>query len=123
MLFGYINKVRYMNSLVKCIKYFSVFGIVFLFFVESVFAQSEKVFTISEFVQDPFDLSGRGENTKKVDGSGYLYAIVSRLAAADSQYLAHLVCVLLSQVHMGIGELALDVGEHELGGFLNIGSF
>ena len=23
-----------------------------------------------------FDLSGRGENTKKVDGSGYLYAIV-----------------------------------------------
>ena len=65
-----------MNSLVKCIKYFSVLGIVFLFFVESVFAQSEKVFTISEFVQDPFDLSGRGENTKKVDGSGYLYAIV-----------------------------------------------
>lgn len=65
-----------MNSLVKCIKYFSVFGIVFLFFVESVFAQSEKVFTISEFVQDPFDLSGRGENTKRVDGSGHLYAIV-----------------------------------------------
>ena len=65
-----------MNSLVKCIKYFSVLGIVFLFFVESVFAQSEKVFSISEFVQDPFDLSGRGENTKKVDGSGYLYAIV-----------------------------------------------
>ena len=76
MLFGCVNKVRYMNSLVKCIKYFSVLGIVFLFFVESVFAQSEKVFTISEFVQDPFDLSGRGENTKKVDGSGYLYAIV-----------------------------------------------
>ena len=65
-----------MNYLVKCIKYFSVFGIVFLFFVESVFAQSEKVFTISEFVQDSFDLSGRGENTKKVDGSGHLYAIV-----------------------------------------------
>ena len=40
------------------------------------FAQSEKIFSISEFVQDPFDLSGRGENTKKVDGSGYLYAIV-----------------------------------------------
>ena len=76
MLFGCVNKVRCMNSLVKCIKYFSVLGIVFLFFVESVFAQSEKVFTISEFVQDPFDLSGRGENTKKVDGSGYLYAIV-----------------------------------------------
>ncbi len=76
MLFGCVNKVRYMNSLVKCIKYFSVLGIVFLFFVESVFAQSEKVFTISEFVQDPFDLSGRGENTKRVDGSGYLYAIV-----------------------------------------------
>ena len=76
MLFGCVNKVRCMNSLVKCIKYFSVFGIVFLFFVESVFAQSEKVFTISEFVQDPFDLSGRGENTKRVDGSGHLYAIV-----------------------------------------------
>ena len=76
MLFGYVNKVRYMNSLVKCIKYFSVLGIVFLFFVESVFAQSEKVFTISEFVQDPFDLSGRGENTKRIDGSGHLYAIV-----------------------------------------------
>ncbi|MBQ5882673.1 MAG: PEGA domain-containing protein [Bacteroidales bacterium] len=44
--------------------------------MESVFAQSEKVFTISEFVQDPFDLSGRGENTKRVDGSGHLYAIV-----------------------------------------------
>ena len=76
MLFGCVNKVRYMNSIVKCIKYFSVLGIIFLFFVESVFAQSEKVFTISEFVQDPFDLSGRGENTKRVDGSGHLYAIV-----------------------------------------------
>lgn len=40
------------------------------------FAQSEKIFSISEFVQDPFDLSGRGENTKRIDGSGHLYAIV-----------------------------------------------
>lgn len=65
-----------MTSLVRYIKTLTLlWGVLFLS-AEVCSAQSEKVFSIAEFVQDPFDLTGVGSETKKVDGSGDLYAIV-----------------------------------------------
>ena len=65
-----------MTSLVRYIKTLTLLWGVLLLSAEVCSAQSEKVFSIAEFVQDPFDLSGRGDTTKMVDGSGYLYSIV-----------------------------------------------
>ena len=68
--------VNYMISLVRYIRCFVLLVALSVLSAVVSFAQSEKIFTISEFVQDPFDLSGRGDTTKMVDGSGYLYSIV-----------------------------------------------
>ena len=68
--------VNYMISLVRYIRCFVLLVALLVLSAVVSFAQSEKIFSISEFVQDPFDLSGRGDTTKMVDGSGYLYSIV-----------------------------------------------
>ena len=65
-----------MTSLVRYIKTLTLLWGVLLLSAEVCSALSEKVFSIAEFVQDPFDLTGVGSETKKVDGSGDLYAIV-----------------------------------------------
>ena len=67
------------NSMISLVRYIRCLALLMALSVLSAavsFAQSEKIFSISEFVQDPFDLSGRGDTTKMVDGSGYLYSIV-----------------------------------------------
>ena len=67
------------NSMISLVRYIRCLALLVALSVLSAvvsFAQSEKIFTISEFVQDPFDLSGRGDTTKMVDGSGNLYSIV-----------------------------------------------
>ena len=51
------------NNMISLVRYISCFVLLVALLVLSPvvsFAQSEKIFTISEFVQDPFDLSGRG---------------------------------------------------------------
>ncbi len=67
-----------MVSLVKYIKYFSLLGLLFVLFgqVES-YAQQLKVFSVESVEDDPFDMSANAKAaTKKVDGSGDLYAIL-----------------------------------------------
>ena len=67
------------NSMISLVRYIRCLALLMALSVLSAvvaLAQSEKIFSISEFVQDPFDLSGRGDTTKMVDGSGYLYSIV-----------------------------------------------
>ncbi len=44
--------------------------------VTSVHAQQRLKFSVAEFSQDAFDLSAQSEETKKIDGSGSLYAII-----------------------------------------------
>lgn len=65
-----------MNSLVRYIKTLTLLCGVLLLSAEVCSAQSEKVFSIAEFIQDQSDLSGIGSMAKRVDGSGDLYAIV-----------------------------------------------
>ena len=67
-----------MVSLVKYIKYFSLLGLLFVLFgqVDS-YAQQLKVFSVESVEDDPFDMSANAKAaTKKVDGSGDLYAIL-----------------------------------------------
>ena len=65
-----------MTSLVRYIKTLTLLWGLLLLTAEVCSAQSEKVFSITEFVQDQSDLSGIGSMAKRVDGSGDLYAIV-----------------------------------------------
>lgn len=65
-----------MTSLVRYIRTLTILWGVLLLSAEVCSAQSEKVFSIAEFVQDQSDLSGIGSMAKRVDGSGDLYAIV-----------------------------------------------
>ena len=67
-----------MVSLVKYIKYFSLLGLLLVLFgqVDS-YAQQLKVFSVESVEDDPFDMSANAKAaTKKVDGSGDLYAIL-----------------------------------------------
>ena len=67
-----------MVSLVKYIKYFSLLGLLFVLFgqVDS-YAQQLKVFSVESVEDDPFDMSASVKAaTKKVDGSGDLYAVL-----------------------------------------------
>ena len=67
-----------MFSLVRYIKYFFLLGLLFVLFgqVDS-YAQQLKVFSVESVEDDPFDMSASVKAaTKKVDGSGDLYAIL-----------------------------------------------
>ena len=67
-----------MVSLVRYIKYFFLWGLLFVLFgqVDS-YAQQLKVFSVESVEDDPFDMSANAKAaTKKVDGSGDLYAIL-----------------------------------------------
>ncbi|MBR4974427.1 MAG: PEGA domain-containing protein, partial [Bacteroidales bacterium] len=67
-----------MVSLVKYIKYFSLLWLILVLFgqVDS-YAQQLKVFSVESVEDDPFDMSANAKAaTKKVDGSGDLYAIL-----------------------------------------------
>ena len=55
---------------------------------ESFSAQKEKIFAITEFVKDPFDLSGRGITTEKFDANGDRYAIVKVISDDSKDNLA-----------------------------------
>ena len=77
-MYSFVNIVKYMVHLVKYIKYFSLLGLLLVLFgqVDS-YAQQLKVFSVESVEDDPFDMSANAKaTTKKVDGSGDLYAIL-----------------------------------------------
>ncbi len=56
--------------------WWGVLLLMFLFNVTTLSAQQRLKFSVLEFSQDAFDLSAQSEETKKIDGSGSLYAII-----------------------------------------------
>ena len=77
-MYSFVNIVKYMVPLVKYIKYFSLLGLLLVLLgkVDS-YAQQLKVFSVESVEDDPFDMSANAKAaTKKVDGSGDLYAIL-----------------------------------------------
>lgn len=69
-----------MVSLVKNIRSESLFKLIYLFFflssVQISYAQSDMVFSITEFIYDQSDHDARREPNRKVDNNGVLYAII-----------------------------------------------
>ncbi len=64
------------NMVMKKSSYRIVLFFLFLVGSQNICAQQRLKFSVLEFSQDAFDLSAQSEETKKIDGSGSLYAII-----------------------------------------------